>query len=365
MNRQGARRRKFKKTLSFVYNRITHITGTAQEGNVMLDGMARGPLLLAMLTGLAAMAGGACAQTGWRPEKPVELIVPTAAGGINDQLTRLMQKVLQKEKLLTVPAVTMNKPGGNQSLAVVYHTQKAPDPHYLLYATATVFTNQLAGLTSLGYTDLTPLACLVVDYSVVTVAADSPIKSMRELVDRLKADPGAVAFGMVSRGGPNHLALSQAVLSAGVDPRKLKTVVFKTNAESHMAVVGGHIQAVVSSVSAALPQVQAGHTRMLAIAAPQRVAGPLASLPTMREQGINATGISNWRAIFGVKGMTPAQASFWENALSHMAASEDWNRELDGTNMSRLFLRGKEFAQYLDEEFAATKSVMTDLGLIK
>ena len=320
-------------------------------------------VIVATVTGAAANRVGA--QPAWRPEKAVEIIVPTAAGGINDQITRLMQKVLQEQKLLTVPAVIMNKAGGNQTLAVVYHTQKTPDPHYLLYATATVFTNQLAGLTSLGYTDLTPLACLVVDYSVVTVAADSPIKSMRELVDRLKADPGAVAFGMVSRGGPNHLALSQAVLSAGVDPRKLKTVVFKTNAESHMAVVGGHIQAVVSSVSAALPQVQAGHTRMLAIAAPQRVAGPLASLPTMREQGIKATGISNWRAIFGVKGMTPAQASFWENALSHMAASEDWNRELDGTNMSRLFLRGKEFARYLDEEYAATRSVMTDLGLIK
>ena len=320
-------------------------------------------VIVATVTGAAADRVGA--QTAWRPEKAVEIVVPTAAGGINDQITRLMQRVLHDAKLVPVPLVIMNKAGGNQSLAVVYLTQKAPDPHYLLYATATVFTNQLAGLTSLGYADLTPLACLVVDYSVVTVAADSPIKSMRELVDRLKADPGAVAFGMVSRGGPNHLALSQAVLSAGVDPRKLKTVVFKTNAESHMAVVGGHIQAVVSSVSAALPQVQAGHTRMLAIAAPQRAAGPLASLPTMREQGINATGISNWRAIFGVKGMTPAQASFWENALSQMAASEDWNRELDGTNMSRLFLRGKEFARYLDEEYAATRSVMTDLGLIK
>ena len=320
-------------------------------------------VLVATVTGAAA--DSVEAQAAWRPEKAVEIVVPTAAGGINDQITRLMQQVLQEAKLVSVPLVIMNKAGGNQSLAVVYHTQKAPDPHYLLYATATVFTNQLAGLTSLGYTDLTPLACLVVDYSVVTVAADSPIKSMRELVDRLKADPGAVAFGMVSRGGPNHLALSQAVLSAGVDPRKLKTVVFKTNAESHMAVVGGHIQAVVSSVSAALPQVQAGHTRMLAIAAPQRAAGPLASLPTMREQGINATGISNWRAIFGVKGMTPAQASFWEDALSRMAASEEWNRGLDNTNMSRLFLRGKEFAKYLDEEFASTKAVMTDLGLIK
>ena len=320
-------------------------------------------VLVAIVTGTAADSVGA--QPAWRPEKAVEIIVPTAAGGINDQITRLMQRIWQNEKLLSVPAVIMNKAGGNQSLAVVYLTQKAPDPHYLLYATATVFTNQLAGLTPLGYTDLTPLACLVVDYSVVTVALDSPIKTMRDLVERLKTDPGALSFGMVSRGGPNHLALSQAVRSAGVDPRKLKTVVFKTNAESHMAVVGGHIQAVVSSVSAALPQVQAGHTRMLAIAAPQRVAGPLAGLPTMREQGINATGVSNWRAIFGAKGMTPAQAAFWDNALARLAASEEWGRELEGTNMTRFFLRGRDFAKYLDEEYAATRAVMADLGLTK
>jgi putative tricarboxylic transport membrane protein len=325
----------------------------------------RGRVAALLLAAVAGVVPGAALAQSWRPERPVELIVPTAAGGINDQITRLMQKIWQDEKLLNVAAVIMNKGGGNQSLAVVYLTQKAPDPHYLLYATATVFTNQLAGLTPLGYTDLTPLACLVVDFSVVTVAVDSPIKTMRDLVDRLKADPGAVAFGLVSRGGPNHLALSQAVRSAGVDPRKLKTVVFKTNAESYMAVVGGHIQAVVSSVSAALPQVQAGHTRMLAIAAPQRAAGPLASLPTMREQGIDATGISNWRAIFGAKGMTPAQAAFWDNALARMAASGEWSRELDGTNMAQLFLRGKDFLKYLDEEYAATRSVMTDLGLIK
>ena len=326
-----------------------------------------------MRTGLASLAvmlgcavcSPAWAQTAWRPEKAVEIVVPTAAGGINDQITRLMQRVLQEGKLVPTPLVVMNKAGGNQSLAVVYLTQKAPDPHFLLYATATVFTNQLAGLTPLGYTDLTPLACLVVDYSVITVAADSPVKTLRDLVDRLKVDPGAVAFGMVSRGGPNHLALSQAVRSAGIDPRKLRAVVFKTNAESHLAVVGGHIQAVVSSVSAALPQVQAGQTRMLAIAAPQRMSGALAGVPTMREQGINATGISNWRAIFGVKGMTSAQTEFWDNALAHMASSDEWSRELDGTNMTRLFLRGRDFAKYLDEEYVATRAVMADLGLVK
>src|SRR5688572_20488781 len=126
----------------------------------------------------------------WRPEKPVEIVVPTAAAGINDQLSRLMQRVLQEQKIVNVPAVVMNKPGGNQSLAVVYMSQHASDPHYLFYSTATLFTNQLAGLTELGYKDLTPVALLVEDYSVITVGANSPIKSLKDLVDRLKADPG-------------------------------------------------------------------------------------------------------------------------------------------------------------------------------
>jgi putative tricarboxylic transport membrane protein len=310
-------------------------------------------------------AGVAHGQSAWLPEKPVEIIVPTGAGGINDRISRLMQRMLRDEKLVPTPMVVLNKSGGNQSLAVVYLSQKAPDPHYLLYATATVFTNQLAGLTALGYKDLTPLANLVVDHTVITVAADSPMKTLRDLFERLKADLGAVSFGMVSRGGPNYLALSQAVRAAGIDPRKLRTVVFKTNAESNTAVIGGHIQAVASSASAALPQVQAGQTRMLAIAAAERAAGPLAQVPTMREQGINATGIANWRAIFGAKGMSAAQVAFWDNALARMASTEEWNRELDGTNMSRRFLRGPDFSRYLDEEFAATRAVMTDLGLVK
>lgn len=325
--------------------------------------------VLAVALSIAALssqtATEAFGQSNWRPEKAVEIIVPTAAGGINDQIARLMQKTLQDEKLVSVPVVIQNKPGGNQSLAVVYLSQRAPDPHYLLYATATVFTNQLAGLTQLSYTDLAPIALLMVDYSVISVGANSSIRTMRDLTDLLKADPGAVSFGMVSRGGPNHLALSQAVRSAGVDPRKLKTVVFKTNAESMMAIVGGHIQAVVSSVSAALPQAQAGQTRMLAVAAPQRMTGAIANVPTMREQGIDATGISNWRAIFAAKGLASPQAAFWEEAMAKMVASDEWKKGMEATNMSRQFLRGREFAKYLDAEYHATRTTMADIGLAK
>ena len=263
------------------------------------------------------------------------------------------------------PVLVNNKPGGNQSLAVVYLNQHASDAHYLLYATATIFTNQIAGITPLAYTDFTPLALLLVDYSVITVAANSPMKSMRDMVERLRADPESISFGVVARGGPNHLAAAQAMRSAGIDPKKLKMVVFKTNAESLTAVMGGHIQAVVSSVSAALPQVQAGNARMLAVTAPQRVGGSIAQVPTMREQGIDAMGISNWRGIIGAKSISAAQIAFWEEAIGKTTATDDWKKQLDTNNLASRFMRSREFAKYLEVEYNATKVAMTDTGLIK
>ncbi|MGZ8230898.1 MAG: Bug family tripartite tricarboxylate transporter substrate binding protein [Burkholderiales bacterium] len=305
------------------------------------------------------------AQSAWRPEKPVEIIVPTGAGGINDLNSRLIQKTLTDQKLVPTPVLVMNKAGGNQRLAVEYLTQHSADPHYLLYTTATLFTNHIAGVAPYHYKDLTPLALLLVDYSVVSVKRDSPIKGMRDLAERLKANQESVSFGVVARGGPNHLALAQSLRTAGVDPKKLKLVVFKTNAESITAVIGGHIDAMVSSVSAALPQHQAGNSRILAVAAPQRVGGPLANVPTMREQGIDAVGISNWRIIFGAKGLSVAQATFWEDALAKVVATSEWKQQLESNQLESKFMRGRELGKWLDGEYAATRAVMSDVGLVK
>jgi putative tricarboxylic transport membrane protein len=309
------------------------------------------------------VAAPVLAQQTWRPEKVVELVVPTAPGGINDQVMRTMQKALQDEKMLSAPTVVMNKSGGNQALAVSYLNQHARDPHFLLYTTPTIFTNQLAKITSQLYTELTPVALLYVENTVFSVRTDSPIKTMRDMVALLKADPESIAFGLVSRGGPNHLALSQAVKGAGVDSRKIKAAVFKTNAESITALIGGHLQAVASSVSAALPQAQAGNIRILAMAAPQRMTGPAANVPTLREQGIDVTGVSNWRAVFAPKGITPAQIAFWEDAVGKTVATADWKNLLEENSLASQFLRSAECVKYLERQYSVTRSVMADLGL--
>ena len=203
------------------------------------------------------------AQEAWRPSKPVEIITYSAAGGSNDQIARVMQLIIQEGKLIPVPVSVINKAGGNQTIAPTYLNMHAGDPHYLLLANPTLIGNHIAGITPINYTDVTPVALLLSEHTVFSVRSDAPSKSVRELFERLRANPNRSASGTVALGGPNHLALAQAAKLSGVDPRKLKTVVFKTNAESMTALAGGHIQLVASSINSARAQVKAGNARSL------------------------------------------------------------------------------------------------------
>jgi putative tricarboxylic transport membrane protein len=304
-------------------------------------------------------------QPAWRPERQVEIIVPTAPGGGNDTFARLMQKILQEQKLVPTPVLVLNKSGGNQTLAANYLTQHAADPHYLLFATSSLISNQIQGLAQYQYADFPPLGLAFLDYSAFMVPANSTLKSMRDLLDRLKADPESVAFSVISRGGTSHAALAQATKAAGIDPRRLKIVVFKTSAEASTALMGGHIQAAVSSAAGSTPQVVAGNIRMLAIASPQRRTGALAHVPTLAEVDVPATGLTTWRGIFGAKGITAAQIAFWEDALARLFSSEEWQARMAEHNVAAPPLRGKDLAKYFEVQYAQTRSVLVDLGLAK
>jgi putative tricarboxylic transport membrane protein len=199
---------------------------------------------------------------------------------------------------------------------------------------------------------------------VFTVPVNSPVRDAQDLFARLRANPDALSIGVVSRGGPSHLALSASANAAGVDPRKLKTIVFKTNAESLVAMAGGHIDAVASSVSAAIGQVRGGKARVLGIVSAQRMDGTLASVPTVREQGIDVTQAS-WRAIFGTKGMPPAAVAYWENVLGQVVASEEWKKTLENFSWVGTFLRGQALADYLAKSYQETRTTMVDIGLVK
>jgi putative tricarboxylic transport membrane protein len=173
-----------------------------------------------------------------------------------------------------------------------------------------------------------------------------------------------VAVGVSNRGGTNHLALSLLAKAAGIDPRRLKVVVFKTNAEGLTAMLGGHIQLVSSAVATAVGQMRDGKARIISVSAPQRMGGDLAQVPTLREQGFDVS-LSNWRAIIGPKGLGAAQIAYWEGVLARVIVTEEWKAVLDKQFWDGNFLRSREFAKYMDNEYAQTKAIMTELGLAK
>jgi putative tricarboxylic transport membrane protein len=290
--------------------------------------------------------------------------VTTSPGGSNDLVTRLMQRILQERKLLATPTVVVNRPGGNQTLAVAYLNQHPGDAHYLLMGNPTIITNPLTGITPVTMADLTPIAMLLVEHTAISVRADSPIQNLRDLAERLKANPESMAVGSAALGGVNHLALILALKNGGVDVKKLKTVVFKTNGDSIAAMMGGHIHVVTSSVNAARPQVAAGNIRAIAVAAQQRMAGPYAATATFREQGIE-NWMSSWRGMFAPKGTGPAQIAFWEDLFAKMTANEEWTKQLAVREWSPQFLRKGEFVQYLEAQHNANRAMLAEVGLLK
>jgi putative tricarboxylic transport membrane protein len=329
----------------------------------MLDQYRMNAALAAAAVALAVAATPAASQS-WRPDKAVEIVTASAAGGSNDRVARMIQRIMQDGKIVPVPVSVLNKPGGNQTLSRAYLQQHTGDAHYFDIGNPTLISNNIMGITKQHHSDFTPIALLINEYTVFTVRADSPLRNAKDLIDRLKANPESMSFGVSNLGGTNHLTLSMAVKAGGIDPRKLKVVVFKTNAESTTAVMGGHIQMVAASIPSVIGQIQAGTVRAIAVGDPQRMDGVMANVPTLREQGIDVS-LSNWRSVIGPKGMTPAQIAYWEEVLARVVASDEWKKELAAQNWDGRFLRSREFGQYMDKEYAATKVILGELGMVK
>ena len=204
-----------------------------------------------VLSGIAAIS--AIAQPVWRPDKAVEIVTPSAAGGSNDKVARVIQKSIQDAKLVPVAVTVINKPGGNQTLSRLYLSQHAGDAHYFDIGTTSLIANYVMGVSPLKHTDFTPIALLTNEYTTLTVRADSPIRTVGDLLERLKKDPESVSIGVSNLGGTSHLTVAVAAKSAGVDPKRLKIVIFKSASEAITAVLGGHLH----MVSGAMPSVNA------------------------------------------------------------------------------------------------------------
>ena len=313
---------------------------------------------------LATASMGASAQ-GWSPQKNVEIVAGSAPGGSNDNTARTMERVLLAHKLVPTTVTVVNRPGGGGSIAYTYVSQRPGDAHYLYIASSGMLSNHIVGASSLSHADFTPIALLYEDHAVFMVPTGSTIRTGAELADRLKKDPRAVVIGFANAyGSSRHMAAALLMRTLGGSPRDLKPVVFKGSAEAITAVLGGHLDVAVAGAVNAIPHVSAGRMRVIGVAAPQRLGGPLAVAPTWREQGVDLV-YGNWRAVFAPKSLTPAQLAFWENALRRMAEAPEWKADLEKNHWTEHFKTGAALQQELEQDFIWLKTTLVELGLAK
>jgi len=320
-------------------------------------------VLLAALPAIAAPLAIAAAPA-WKPEKTVEIIAVNAPGGGSDRIVRIMAKVLEERRQIGVPIAVVNKPGGGGSVAYAYLNQRPGDGHYVVLASKAILTNNIVGQGP-SYTELTPVANLFAEYISVTVKPDSPIRTGRDLIERLKKDPAALSFGIAtSLGNFNHLGVAVALKEAGVDVRKMRTVIFQSGGAATTAMMGGHIDVVPITAAYAASLQQNGQVRLIAVTSPRRLAGVLAEVPTWREQGHDVV-VTNSRSVIGARGMTDAQIAYWDAALRRMVESDEWKKELEANFWSTEYMGSVETRLYLERDNVQLRAFLTELGLAR
>jgi len=314
---------------------------------------------------LFVCAAQSAAGADWRPEKNVEVVSASAAGGAADGTARLVQRLLAEKKLIPVSSIVVNRPGGQQTVAMSYLAQHKGDAHYIGVGSTPLISNHITGASKQHYNEFTPLALLFTEYVSLAVRKDSPIKDARDLIERMKKDPTSLSFGVgTSIGGINHIGAALAFKVAGVDIRKMKAVVFNSSGLAATAVMGGHLDVVASLVNVAVPQVESGRMRVLAVSAPQRVPGPIADVPTWKELGLDAVTV-NWRMIMGPGGMNPAQIAYWDGVMAKLTATPEWREDLKRNFQEAVYVPSSGMRKFLDGQQEQFRGVLGDLGLAK
>ncbi len=318
-----------------------------------------------LLAASQAYMPNAAAQADWKPQRPIEIVVPVSAGGTLDRPARVLQQIWTETRMVDVPVNVNNKPGGGQSVGLTYVHQAKGDAHRFAVMSAPLVSNFITGTSKLHYSEFTILGQLFTEYMVVSVLPGSPIKSAGDLVARLKPAPDALSVAIgTTVGNSTHMSIAMPLKRAGVDVKRMKNVIFSSSAQSMTALLGGHVEVAASSLSTGAMHKRNGKLRILAVTAPRRLAGDLADVPTWREQGVDVV-VSNWRFLTAPAGLTAAQIAWWDALFERTVKSPEWKKVLDEHQWINEYISSRAARKFLDQEHAEAREILTELGVAK
>lgn len=317
-------------------------------------------IVSAAVASAAATPAPAVAQAKY-PSRPVQLIVPWAAGGGTDRIARMVAVLLEKELGQSVTVV--NRTGGS---GVVGHTAgatAAPDGHTITMVTIEITMMHWMGLTQASYKDYTPVALLNIDPAGVQVSASSEFRTVKQLLEYAKANPGKLKASGTGRGGSWDLARVGMLKTAGLPIDAIPWVPSTGAATGLQELVAGGVQVVTASLVEGRPLIDAGKVRPLAHMADKRDPA-FPDVPTLKELGINWS-MGAWRGITLPKGASPETVAVLEKALEKVVKTKEFTDFMNAGPFGVLWKPSKEFAAFLAEQDQTMGSLMKEAGLAK
>jgi len=290
-----------------------------------------------------------------------KIMIGANPGGGYDQTARGIGKALQEAGLAgSVTFENKGGAGGTIALAQFANSSKG-DPNAMVVVGAIMVGAIVQNKPPITLNDATPVARLLAEYNVFVVPANSPIKTMKDVVEQMKKDPGSVKWGGGSKGSVDHVSVAMIAREAGVDATKINYVPFKGGGEATAAVLGGHITVGTSGLAEFEEFIKTGKMRAIGVTAPNRVRG--SEIPTLVEQGINVS-IGNWRGVYGAPGITPAQRQKLVDAVSKATKTKSWAETLAANKWNSALMTGDDFGKFVDEDTARLRALMLKLGML-
>lgn len=304
------------------------------------------------------------AQSAWCPSQTIHYGIGVVAGGSVDLYARGIQQALEQLNLVHGQTVMAdNRPGAAGLLVLQQLMRQRGNAHHLATFHTGSLAGQATGMLKADMRDYVPVAMLVEETSLVAVTAQSPLHTAQSLVSMLLRDPTSLKIAVAPLKGMNtHLAIAKPLKVAGVDVGRLTVVPFRSSADSVAALLGRHVDVVSATGPALVPLAQAGKLRLLASAAATRGTGPLAGVPTWRQQGVAADYLS-YNGVLLPPGVDAEQIRFWETALQRVSQSPGWTSLVAQTGNKAIFKGYVDSHHYLQNALRSTQALVAELGL--
>ena len=318
----------------------------------------------ALIAAVAAIGlTGPALADGHQVVDSIHFLIPGGAGGGWDGAARGTGEALTGAGLVGTASYE-NMSGGGGGKAIGFLIENADSNHGTLMVNSTpIVIRSLTGVFPHNFRDLTLVAGTIGDYAAIVVGKDSPVNSMADLIAAYDADPSATAIGGGSvPGGMDHLVASMVMEAAGKDPLGVKYIPYDAGGKAMAALLSGEIAALSTGFSEAVDLANAGEVKIIGVTAPERVSAAPDAM-TMKEQGID-TEFVNWRGFFGAPGLPADKVAMYQNALSKMYETDEWETVRARNGWVNIHNSGDDFLSFLEAQEKTIGDLMKKLGFL-